>query len=233
MPLKLSKWSLPASLVPAWCWCLPGCPNSPFLPPWCLPGASQAVQLVFSCLPGASLVLPQLPPGMSTWLSRASRAVRSLEPPRQSKRLFCCLMGCPRRYLEPPKHSRWLSGASRAAQIALVVHPGPPGSPSSLEFAGLSKWLSRASRAAQMAKHLTKGHRGPASASLKVTGNEKGRARFCPKCVHFTINFAKRGPNPRPHEIFQPGKHLTKGHRGQRGLHQILRRMCPFHDELC
>ena len=182
---------------------------------------------------------------MSTWLSRASRAVqiafrcllgypnRSLEPPRQSKRLFCCLMGCPRRYLEPPKHSRWLSGASRAAQIALVVHPGPPGSPSSLEFAGLSKWLSRASRAAQMAKHLTKGHRGPASASLKVTGNEKGRARFCSKCVHFTINFAKQGPNPRPHEIFQPGKHLTKGHRGQRGLRQILRRMCPFHDELC
>ena len=129
-------------------WCRPGCPLGPFLPPWCLPGAwqavqlvlsclpgavhlvlsclpgaSQAVQLVFSCLPGASLVLPQLPPGMSPWLSRASRAVRSLEPPRQSKRLFCCLMGCPRRYLEPPKHSRWLSGASRAAQIALGETP--------------------------------------------------------------------------------------------------------------
>ena len=41
-------------------WCLPGCPNGPFLPPWCLPRASQPLQLFLSCLPGASLVLPRL-----------------------------------------------------------------------------------------------------------------------------------------------------------------------------
>ena len=120
--------------------------------------------------------------------------------------------GCPNTLLlpqveslsEPPRQSKmaqWLSGASRAAQIAKHLTKGH----------------------GRSGKHLTKGHRGlakcvhftinfakrgpnprpheifnPASTSLKVTGDKKGCARFCAKCVHFTINFAKRGPNPRP-----------------------------------
>ena len=55
VPLRLSKWLFPASLVPPWR--LASCPIDPFgsfLPPWCLPGASQTVQLILSCLSGPS-----------------------------------------------------------------------------------------------------------------------------------------------------------------------------------
>ena len=56
-----------------WCllvlpWCLPGCPNGPFLPPWCIPGCLNDPFLPPCSLPGclkwsfpASLVPPSLP----------------------------------------------------------------------------------------------------------------------------------------------------------------------------
>ena len=154
MPPRLSKWSLPASLVSPWClpgcpngnflpsWCPPGCPISPFLPPWCLPGASQAVQMLLSCLPGASLV----PPRPSKWSFRASLVSSrsfpaSLVPP-------WCLAGCrsclPGASLVPRRVSKMvlscLPGTSQAVQLVLSCLPGV-----SLVLPRLSKWSFPAS----------------------------------------------------------------------------------------
>ena len=196
VPHRLSNWSFPASLVPPW--------SFPISPTQFLGGRPSCLPMALSSLPGCPISLPP-PPGLSKSVSGAFQAIETafllpygLSVFGASQALQMALWSLPGR----PNSSRGPSGASgltdfsgvgRAVQMALsngsLEPPGPP---------------------AQIAKHLTKGHRGPASASLKVTGNEKGRARFCPKCVHFTRNFAKRGPNPRPHEIFNPASTSLK-----------------------
>ena len=102
-PLTLTEGrSLRAGL-----WSLPGNPTG-FLEP---PG--PPIQLSWSIwgLPGSpNRGASRLP----NWLAASL--------PGSPKWLFCCLLGCPHRSLESPKQSKWLSGASRAAQIAPVVH---------------------------------------------------------------------------------------------------------------
>ena len=131
LPARLSKCSLPASLVSPWC--LPGCPNGHFLPPWCLPGATQAVQLVLTCLPGALQAVPGaslVPPRLSIWSFPASLVSSrsfpaSLVPP-------WCLTGCrsclPGASLVPRRPSKMvlscLPGASQAVQLVLTCLPG-------------------------------------------------------------------------------------------------------------
>ena len=88
-------------------WSLPGNPTG-FLEP---PG--PPIQLSWSIWG-----LPDSPNRGASRLPNRLAASRAVLPGW----LFCCLLGCPRRSLESPKQSKWLSGASRAAQIALVVH---------------------------------------------------------------------------------------------------------------
>ena len=130
MPRRLSNYSFPASLVHPWC--LPGCPNGPFLPPWCLLGASQAVQMVISCLvPPWCLPGCPISPFLFPWCL-AGCPIGLFLPP-------WCLAGCPKwffpAFLVPPWRlaSRRIStfllpwclpGASQAVQLVLSCLPG-------------------------------------------------------------------------------------------------------------
>ena len=152
MPRRLSTCSFPACLVHLWC--LPGCPNGPFLPPWCLLGASGCPISAFLpswclwCLPGCPIspfLLPWCLPGASQAVQLVLCPVGPFLPPwclrgaSQAGPAFPCLASCPKwsfpaslvppwrlagRRISPFLLPWCLPGASQAVQLVFSCLPG-------------------------------------------------------------------------------------------------------------
>ena len=150
MPPRLSKWSLPASLVlprlskwscPAslaaskWClfpaslvppWCLPGCPISPFLLPWCLAGCPIGLFLPpwfwtgAGFCPNLSTTFNGQRPGSLQILGWASR--QAVRSIRLAFKRPASLVGPTSRvpFLVPPWLSKWSFPASLVSPWCLA-----------------------------------------------------------------------------------------------------------------
>ena len=98
-------------------WCLPGCPNGPFLPPWCLLGASQAVQSR-KCSP-----IFETKDGERHQFQLDSQRQRRL-PSRSNAMFFCFYIKRPRscvwlESMDVPRAERWRAGQLHHSSMSI------------------------------------------------------------------------------------------------------------------